>query len=95
MTTIFRIPLEIVTTLSAIPSTPTYTSTSNTGGPAQAYTGRTMTDAHANLGVTRREFDIVMTECRTTFYKLGVPERELEELMALLESYRDRIITRH
>ena len=67
----------------------------NTGGPKQAYTGRAMDEAHSKLSVTKREFDIVMTECRTTFYKLGVPERELEELMALLESYRDKIITKH
>lgn len=64
----------------------------NTGGP-EAYPGRTMADAHAHLGITKREFDIVMTECRTTFYKFNVPEPELEEMMGILESYRDKIIT--
>lgn len=63
-----------------------------TGGP-KAYFGRPMADAHAHLGVTGREFDIVMNECRTTFYKFNVPEAELEELMGLLESYRDKIVT--
>ena len=67
----------------------------NTGGPKQVYAGRAMDEAHAKLSITKREFDIVMTECRTTFYKFNVPERELEELMALLESYRDKVITRH
>ena len=67
----------------------------NTGGPKQVYSGRAMGDAHANLSITSREFDIVMTECRTTFYKFNVPERELEEVMALLESYRSTIVTRH
>ena len=67
----------------------------NTGGPKQVYSGRAMDEAHAKLAITKREFDIVMTECRTTFYKFNVPERELEELMAILESYRDKIITRH
>jgi len=65
----------------------------NTGGPAQAYTGRDMAEAHKHLAITKREFDIVMTECRTTFYKFNVPERELEEMMAILESYRPKIIT--
>lgn len=65
-----------------------------TGGP-KAYIGRDMGEAHAHLSITKREFDIVMTECRTTFYKFNVPEKELEEVMALLESYRDKIITRH
>lgn len=62
-----------------------------TGGP-KAYFGRPMDEAHAHLNITKREFDIVMTECRTTFYKFNVPEAELEELMGLLESYRDRIV---
>ncbi len=67
----------------------------NTGGPAAAYTGRAMPEAHAHLAITAREFDIVMTECRTTFYKFNVPYAELEELMSLLESYRQRIVTAH
>ena len=66
----------------------------NTGGPPQVYSGRSMDEAHAHLSITNREFDIVMTECRTTFYKFNVPERELEELMALLEGYRTRIVHR-
>ena len=62
-----------------------------TGGP-QVYQGKPMGDAHSHLGITEREFDIVMTECRTTFYKFNVPERELEDLMALLWSYKDEVI---
>lgn len=63
-----------------------------TGGP-KAYFGRPMDEAHAHLKVTEREFDIVMNECRTTLYKFNVPERELEELMGILESYRSKIVT--
>lgn len=66
----------------------------NTGGPPHVYAGRPMDEAHAHLSITNREFDIVMTECRTTFYKFNVPERELEELMAILESYRTQIVHR-
>ena len=67
----------------------------NTGGPPAVYSGRPMDEAHAHLSVTNREFSIVMTECRTTFYKFNVPERELEELMSLLESYREKVVTAH
>ena len=61
------------------------------GGP-KTYHGRPMGEAHSHLGITEREFDIVMNECRTTFYKFNVPEKELEELMGMLESYRAEVI---
>ena len=64
----------------------------NTGGPPTVYPGRSMAEAHAHLTITNREFDIVMTECRTTFYKFNVPEIELEVLLALLESYRPVLV---
>lgn len=62
-----------------------------TGGP-KVYQGRSMGEAHKHLGITEREFDIVMNECRTTFYKFNVPEKELEDLMTLLWSYKDEVI---
>lgn len=62
-----------------------------TGGP-KTYMGKPLGDAHKHLNITEREFDIVMTECRTTLYKFNVPERELEELMSCLESYRAEVI---
>lgn len=62
-----------------------------TGGP-KVYFGRELDEAHAHLGLTDREFDVVMTECRTTFYKFNVPEKEFDELMALLESYRGQVV---
>lgn len=62
-----------------------------TGGP-KSYHGKPLGEAHSHLNITEREFDIVMNECRTTFYKFNVPEPELEELMGILESYRAEII---
>lgn len=63
-----------------------------TGGP-KMYPGKPMDKAHAHLGLTNRDFDIVMNECRTTFYKFNVPAKELEEVMAILESHRPQVVT--
>ncbi len=63
-----------------------------TGGP-KMYPGLPLDKAHAHLNITDREFDVVMNECATTFYKFNVPEREFDELMALLESYRPQVVT--
>lgn len=64
-----------------------------TGGP-KIYFGRDMKEAHAQLSLTEREFDVVMTECKTTFYKFGVPEKEMNELMAMLESYKEQVVSK-
>lgn len=63
-----------------------------TGGP-KIYFGRELDEAHAHLGLSDREFDVVMTECKTTFYKFNVPEKEFGELMAMLESYRGEVVS--
>ena len=62
------------------------------GGP-MVYAGLPLDEAHAHLNITDREFNVVGTEVRTTLYKLNVPERELGDLMALLESYRSQVVT--
>ena len=62
-----------------------------TGGP-KMYPGLPMDKAHAHLNITDREFDVVMNEAATTFYKFNVPEREFDELMALLERYRPQVV---
>ncbi|MGQ0673076.1 MAG: group I truncated hemoglobin [Hyphomicrobium sp.] len=64
----------------------------NTGGP-KVYIGRPMDKAHAHLSITDKEFDIIMLECQQTFYQLGVPQKELDELMAGLQSNRDMVVT--
>lgn len=63
-----------------------------TGGP-KVYPGRTLDKAHAHLGLTNRDFDVVMNECRTTFYKFNVPAKEFDELMTMLESFRGEVVT--
>lgn len=64
----------------------------NTGGP-KVYIGRPMDTAHAHLNISGREFDVILHECKETFYQLGVPEKELGELMAGLEAQRERVVT--
>jgi hemoglobin len=64
----------------------------NTGGP-KVYFGRPMDSAHAHLSITSREFDVILHECKQTFYQLGVPEKEMGELMAGLEAQREKVVT--
>jgi hemoglobin len=65
----------------------------NTGGP-KVYIGRDMKTAHAHLSITPREFDVILHECKETFYSLGVPEKELNDLMAGLEAQREKVVTK-
>jgi hemoglobin len=65
----------------------------NTGGP-KVYFGRPMGTAHASLNITNREFDVILHECKETFYKFAVPEKEMGELMAALEGLRKEIVTK-
>lgn len=64
-----------------------------TGGPS-IYPGRNMTEAHAHLTVTQREFDVVATEIKTSLYQLNVPEREFNEFMAIIERYRPEVVAK-
>ena len=64
----------------------------NTGGP-KVYFGRPMNTAHAHLSITNREFDVILHECKETFYKFAVPEKELSELMGALEGLRKQVVT--
>lgn len=61
------------------------------GGP-KCYPGRDMKESHASLGVSEREFDIVAHEIAATLYHVGVPEREHNEFMAIIESYRSMVV---
>src|SRR6266446_4530360 len=56
-----------------------------TGGP-QKYTGKSMYDSHADLGITEGEWQAFMDDLRRTFDKFGVPMQEQKELVAIVES---------
>ena len=63
------------------------------GGP-KCYPGKDMFAAHKELGLTDYEFDVTAHEIRNTLYQIGVPQRETNEFMDIIESYRSQVIAR-
>jgi hemoglobin len=61
------------------------------GGPC-AYTGRTMKDSHAGLGITEAEWDASAKHLVATLDKLKVPEAERKELLAFVTSLKADIV---
>jgi hemoglobin len=61
------------------------------GGP-QRYTGRSMLDSHAHLGITEAEWHVFLDDLRETFDKFGVPAGEQGELLAIVESTKKDIV---
>ena len=61
------------------------------GGP-KCYPGKDMFAAHKDLGLTEYEFDVTAHEIRNTLYQIGVPQRETNEFMTIIESYRSKVI---
>jgi hemoglobin len=53
------------------------------GGPC-TYEGRSMREAHRGLGVTGRDFNALVEDLVKTLDKFNVPEREKNELLAVL-----------
>lgn len=62
-----------------------------TGGP-EVYAGRDMDEAHQDLEVSEREFDIVYRQIEQSLNQVGVPEQETDEFMEIIESYRDMVV---
>jgi hemoglobin len=52
-----------------------------------------MFDTHRELLITSEEWDAFMDDFRQTLAKFDVPERETGELVAIVESTRDDIVT--
>lgn len=61
------------------------------GGP-QRYTGRSMRDSHAELGITAAEWEAFLDDLRQTFDRFGVPAAERGELLAIVESTKAEIV---
>jgi hemoglobin len=63
-----------------------------TGGPC-GYTGRGMPESHAHLDISGREWDRMMVIFVDVLADHDVPERETHELVDLLGTTRDAIVT--
>ena len=64
-----------------------------TGGPC-TYTGRSMKETHAGMGVRNRDFNALVGDLGKTLKKFKVPKRETNELVAILAPMRKDIVTR-
>lgn len=62
-----------------------------TGGPC-TYTGRSMKEAHANMGVTEGEFNALVDDLITTLRAFNVPSKEQNELLTALGSMKGDIV---
>src|SRR3712207_700252 len=61
------------------------------GGPC-VYTGRTMKDSHAGLGISESEWDAAAKHLVATLDKFKVPEPEKKELLAFVTSLKADIV---
>lgn len=62
-----------------------------TGGPCQ-YQGRGMKEAHAHLNITEREWDRMVTIFKEVLARHGVPTKETQELLAIVDSTKPDIV---
>lgn len=61
------------------------------GGP-QVYTGRSLKEAHGHLKVTEKEWQALMQIFHESMTSFNVPEKEQEEIMAIIKSTKDDIV---
>lgn len=62
-----------------------------TGGPCK-YTGRSMKESHAGMGITEAELGALVEDLKKSLAKLNVPDAEQDELIALLATMHDDIV---
>jgi len=62
-----------------------------TGGP-QKYTGKSMSESHAHLQITPREWDAFMADFQQTLDQFSVPAQEQDELKTIVNGTRADIV---
>jgi hemoglobin len=62
-----------------------------TGGPCK-YHGRGMKESHTNLKITEREWDRMVTIFKEVLAKHRVPQKETQELLAIVDSTKTEIV---
>jgi hemoglobin len=65
-----------------------------TGGPCH-YTGRAMKEAHKHLNINQAQWEAMLADFRTTLAKFKVPQKEQEELIAIVESTKSDVMSPH
>lgn len=65
-----------------------------TGGSCQ-YNGRGMKESHIHLNITEREWDRMVTLFKEVLAKHKVPEKETQELLAIVGSTKADIVVSH
>lgn len=63
-----------------------------TGG-ADSYPGKSMREAHADLGITEEDFAAVADHLRSTLEEFDVPEEHADAIMTEVAGLRDEIVT--
>ena len=61
------------------------------GGPCK-YTGRPMKESHQHLNIHQAEWDAMVADFKATLDKFKVPQREQQELVAIVGSTRNDIV---
>jgi hemoglobin len=62
-----------------------------TGGPCK-YTGRAMKDAHQHLNITEAQWDAMAADFLKTLDTFKVPQKEQQELLAIVGSTKSAIV---
>ena len=63
-----------------------------TGGPCK-YTGRAMKESHQHLNITEEQWQAMVTDFKKTLDKFKVPANEQAELIAIVGSTKNDIVT--
>lgn len=63
-----------------------------TGGPVE-YTGGDMDAVHAPLDIDDEDFEMFAGYLEDTLVEFGVPEQEQQEMLDILEKYREAVVT--
>ena len=64
-----------------------------TGGP-QTYTGKSMLESHAHLGISLSGWNAFVGDLQTSLALFQVPQAEQDELLAIVSSTKDDIVTK-
>ncbi|RBI59784.1 group 1 truncated hemoglobin [halophilic archaeon] len=62
-----------------------------TGGPVE-YSGDNMREAHRGMGITDNEFDVVAEHLDTALAENGVPDKDREQVLEMVEGLRPEIV---